>query len=379
MVDEKYYPYSVNVELTLACNMRCLHCGSSAGKARRDELTRKEYRDIFRGLAGLGCYEVCLLGGEPFVRKDWYAIAESACDEGIKVLFITNGYNFNGRILEKLRRLGALDRVGVSVDGPTAEVHESIRGRRGSFERAWKAAGMIRDAGIETGIITTVSKMNFKHLERMKDMLLGQDFTWQIQTAAPQGNRFDRNFVISVREFYEVGRMVSRWRNSIPIDELPVCGSHDLGYFSEVLTNYSELPEWNGCGAGLYTLGIMSDGQVKGCLSQNDDFIEDHLRSRGIAEIWNDDNLFPRNRKFNTDLLEGDCRGCPHGEVCRAGCSNLSYNITGSTYNNTYCFYRIEKKGIVKPAGGRSTGKRRGRTTGSGPGPECSGIRRVRS
>ena len=348
MLDEKYYPYSVNAELTLACDLRCIHCGSTAGKVRRDELSREEFNRLFKDLKKLGCYEICMLGGEPFVRKDWYEIAKSACDEGLKVLFITNGYNFNRQRLNKLGRLDALDRVGVSIDGASAEIHDHIRGKTGSFERAWKTAKMIRDSGIETGIITTVSKINFRYLQELKDAIYEQNFTWQIQVAAPQGARFDNNYVISLEEFYEIGRMISRWRNSIPVADLPVCGSHDLGYFSDHLSNYSELPSWNGCGAGLFTIGIMSDGQVKGCLCQNDDFIEGHVRQRSIVEIWNDESLFLRNRKFHTGLLEGYCKDCTHGETCRAGCSNLSYDITGSTYNNPYCFYSIEKRGIIR-------------------------------
>jgi radical SAM protein with 4Fe4S-binding SPASM domain len=361
-MDKGWYPYSVNIELTLACNMRCLHCGSTAGKARRGELTREEYGRLFRGLADLGCSEVCLLGGEPFLRKDWYGVAGDAAQAGLKLIFITNGLAVRESVVRKLRRLGAVDRIGVSIDGPTADVHERIRGRKGSFDKAWRTARRLRDSGFETGIITTVSKINLESLGAMKDLIAGQSFTWQIQTAAPQGKRFDRKHVLSPVEFYETGRLISRWRNTIPVEDLPVCGSHDFGYFSKTLTRYAELPDWNGCGAGIYTLGVMSDGRVKGCLCQHDDFIEAHVRERGIEEIWNDERLFARNRRFRIELLEGDCSGCRHGSVCRAGCSNLSYTMTGSTYNNPYCFHRLERLGLVKGRGRRRAAPSSGKT-----------------
>jgi len=76
IVKEKgWYPYSVNIELTLACNMRCEHCGSSAGRPRPSELSVEEFDTLFADLKRLGGYEVCLLGGEPFVRPDWYEVA----------------------------------------------------------------------------------------------------------------------------------------------------------------------------------------------------------------------------------------------------------------------------------------------------------------
>ena len=32
-----YYPRQAVWEMTLRCNMNCMHCGSRAGKARQDE------------------------------------------------------------------------------------------------------------------------------------------------------------------------------------------------------------------------------------------------------------------------------------------------------------------------------------------------------
>ena len=50
-----------NIELTLKCNMRCLHCGSTAGKSRARELSLEMWLQVMSQLAGLGCKEVCLL------------------------------------------------------------------------------------------------------------------------------------------------------------------------------------------------------------------------------------------------------------------------------------------------------------------------------
>jgi len=338
-----YIPESVNIELTLACNLRCLHCGSGAGKARKKELEFGEFKNLFKGLQKLGCKEVCLLGGEPFLRKDWYEIGASARDCGMEIVFITNGWTINRKIIDGLKRLGKISRIGVSLDGASPEIHDKIRGRKGSFERAWKSALMLRDAGFETGVITTLSKLNFSQIEPMKDLLFGMNITWQLQVASPHGLRFNKELVLDRLEFYEAGKKISHYRNTIPANDLPVCGSHDFGYFSSFLTRYGELPEWHGCSAGIHTLGIMSDGSVKGCLCQHDDFIEDNIRKRNIEEIWNDEKLFSRNRKFRYSMLEGTCKGCKYGNECRAGCSNLSYTITGLIYDNPYCFHAIER------------------------------------
>ena len=41
-------------EITLKCNLKCLHCGSSAGEIRSDELTTEEAINLCRGLSEIG-------------------------------------------------------------------------------------------------------------------------------------------------------------------------------------------------------------------------------------------------------------------------------------------------------------------------------------
>ena len=63
-------------EITLACNLRCGHCGATAGHARPDELSPAEALRLADDLAALPVLEVTLMGGELFLRPDWLAIAE---------------------------------------------------------------------------------------------------------------------------------------------------------------------------------------------------------------------------------------------------------------------------------------------------------------
>ncbi|CAG1008512.1 partial Putative mycofactocin radical SAM maturase MftC, partial [Anaerolineales bacterium] len=51
-------------EFTLACNLNCIHCGSSAGSRRADELTSAEAVELCLDLKRAGCLGVALMGGE---------------------------------------------------------------------------------------------------------------------------------------------------------------------------------------------------------------------------------------------------------------------------------------------------------------------------
>jgi len=337
-------PYSVNVEVTLACNLRCLHCGSTAGHARREELSTDEWRRVFQELAALDGDEVCLLGGEALVRRDWRELCEAVGEAGLGLVLITNGLLVDHDAAAFLASLPCTRRVGVSLDGDDPKVHDYLRGKPGAHASAWSALERLREAGVETGAITTVSRGNLKELPALRDRFLGADITWQIQCASLGGERFEGDMRLSREEFYEVGAFIAACRSEYRPHELPVAGSHDLGYCSSRFGHVGELSEWPGCGAGLYTLGIESNGDVKGCLSQHHDFVEDSVRRRSLTDIWNDPKLFQRNRAFRKEQLEGLCATCEHGEGCRAGCSNVAYTSTGRLFDNPYCFHRIEQE-----------------------------------
>jgi len=61
-------------EFTLKCNSNCIHCGSSAGKPRLDELDTEEALSLVKDLKSNGYDGIALMGGEPFLRGDWYEI-----------------------------------------------------------------------------------------------------------------------------------------------------------------------------------------------------------------------------------------------------------------------------------------------------------------
>lgn len=331
------------LELTLRCNLRCVHCGSSAGGPRRGELTVAEWERVLDDLAALGCRELVLLGGEPLLHPAWERLCVRARERGMAPLLITNGLLLDDDATRRCAAAG-VDRVGVSIDGPTPAVHDAIRGVAGSFDRAWAAVERLRDRGLTCSVITTVSRLNRDGLPALRDRLVGRGLGWQLQTVSPNGERFAAEHVLSPAEFYELARFIADCRANYPLEALPVAGAHDIGYHSGHLRNYAIEPEWTGCLGGTTTVGIQSDGLVKPCLSLPERFAEGNVRERGLPAIWNDPRAFARNRAFRPELLAGGCRGCEHGATCRAGCPDVAWNASGSEFDNPYCLYRIERE-----------------------------------
>src|SRR5580692_770591 len=78
-------------EITLRCDLACVHCGSRAGRARPDEMTTAECLDLVDQMADLGVQEVTLIGGEAYLRDDWLEIVRALRRRGLQASMTTGG------------------------------------------------------------------------------------------------------------------------------------------------------------------------------------------------------------------------------------------------------------------------------------------------
>ncbi|MBB5850475.1 MoaA/NifB/PqqE/SkfB family radical SAM enzyme [Amycolatopsis umgeniensis] len=115
---------------------------------------------------------VALAGGEPLVVKGIFEVADRLSKAGIHVVCYSGGWPMKPDMAQELMR--CCNTVTISLDGATAEVHDKIRGRAGSFERAMEALRILDDAvvaesppGFDFGIDTVAVRSNFESLEQL--------------------------------------------------------------------------------------------------------------------------------------------------------------------------------------------------------------------
>ena len=329
-------------EITLKCNIHCLHCGSSAENVtRNNELSTDEALNLIEQLSDLGCKRVVLSGGEPFLRKDWATLALRVRDLGMNVSFISNGYVVNDDIIDILKVIQP-NGISFSLDGGCAETHDYIRGKNGVFERCLNALDKTTKAGLYSSAVTSVHKKNINELDKILNILLVRNVcAWQVQTATPQG-RMPKELALNEEEYYSLAKFIAekrkRYNNIIKIYEADC-----IGYYS-VLSKDLFCKNWRGCQAGLQVMGIESDGTVKGCLSiHGEPYVEGNIREQSLKEIWESKENFKFNRRFSPDKLKGMCKSCKWGAICRGGCTEKAVTCTGSPYESPYCLYNYEK------------------------------------
>ncbi len=343
-----YRPVYCVWELTLACNMRCQHCGSHAGPARDDELDLDKTLRVADELAALGARRVTLSGGEPTLNPHWATIGKRLVDRGVSVNMISNGWHWRPEDLESALAIG-LNNMCFSLDGFEPD-HDVVR-RSGSFERVLDAIDLTVAAGLPVGIITHINQRNLHQLEALRDFLGNHGVThWQVQLGNPVGAmRAHQQLVIDPIDLLWLVPQLAKMRadnTKIP----DIRAAHNIGYYGPHETTLRQeglpLDVWVGCRAGCQYVGIESNGNIKGCLSlpsarnAEDCFIEGSLRDDSLATIWQGPDNFSFNRTFDQQRLGGFCSVCRYRDICRGGCVWMAYDSATGLLDNPYCFYR---------------------------------------
>lgn len=345
MLEDRYLD-SVVWELTLRCNAHCVHCGSSAGKDRADNLSDDEILRICDELAAVNCRKVALIGGEVFLHPAWRTIVCKLRSLNIDVQIITNGLALDAKKIQFLHQQN-IDTLGISLDGASPEVHDAIRGVHGIFNHIFSLSDDILKNLLPTIAITTVTKKNILDLPNLMRLLVSSCFcSWQIQIGNPFG-RLKEEMALSKLEYYITGLFIALMQRRYK-GKYAVVGMHDFGYYSKVIPNSVNVynNNWHGCPAGQYVMGIRSNGKVVGCLSIYDDkYIDGDLRQNSVKEIWENKNFCAWNHKYTKYRnLTGVCKNCDFAFACCAGCCSSAISQTGDANSVKLCFHSIENE-----------------------------------
>jgi radical SAM protein with 4Fe4S-binding SPASM domain len=347
-----HVPVHVVWEITLACNLKCGHCGSRAGKRRANELSTSECVDVVRQLAAAGTREITLIGGEAYLRRDWLEIAAEIARHGIHCGVQTGARGLTRERIAAAHAAG-VRAIGVSVDG-LRELHDSLRGVAGSHDQAIRAIQDIRDVGIEPGVNTQINARSMHQLPQIFDEIVAAGAKyWQVQLTVAMGNAVDNSAILlqpyqiidvvdCLAALYHRGRDLGL--RLLPGNSIGYFGRHEPHWRS--LT--SEIEHWSGCTAGETTLGLEADGTIKGCPSlPKSHFAGGESRSTSIEQALRD--LAGRTVRKDGNRGRSFCGSCYYWNTCRGGCTWVSHVLEGKRGDNPYCYYRattLAKRGL---------------------------------
>ncbi len=347
----KYQAITAVWEVTMGCNMRCGHCGSSCKDALPEELSTEEALGLCDQIADLGLKWITLSGGEPLTRKDIGLLVQRLSSQGVAVNIITNGWLLDHAKAEELKKAG-IATVAISIDG-TEEIHDSIR-RKGAFKHAEASCQALRKLSIKAGAVTTITKRNIGILRELKEELIRMGVgTWQVQIGLPMGNMKEKpDWLLSPEQMLDI---IAFCYETAREGRIKIYPADCIGYYTKkeleikkISYNTEWVSSWDGCNAGIRGFGILHDGRILGCTSiRSEEYIEGSIREKSLREIWESEDSFRWRRSIRKEQLEGDCKTCIYGSKCLGGCPNTRLTMNGSIYSeNQYCAYNLELKNI---------------------------------
>ena len=131
------------------CNLECTHCFISCSP-HNDSFGYLSLETVSRLLEeskAFGVKEYYFTGGEPFLNREMVPILERTLKVGPATV-LTNGTVLKPEWLERLRQAEAQSPYSlefrVSIDGPTPERNDPIRGPR-TFERAMRGVALLSE------------------------------------------------------------------------------------------------------------------------------------------------------------------------------------------------------------------------------------------
>jgi radical SAM protein with 4Fe4S-binding SPASM domain len=340
-------------EITLACDLKCGHCGSRAGKARAKELSTEECLAVVAELAALGTREVTLIGGEAYLRRDFATIIAAVRAAGMQCTLQSGGRNLNDQRVRAAVEAG-VTAVGISIDG-TRELHDMLRGVRGSFDAAVASLHRLREHGVVTSVNTQISAPVVDQLDDVLDVVIAAGAkNWQLQLTVPMGRAGDHpELILQPYQMLDVmPKLAALFRRASRSGVLLQIGNN-VGYFGpfegELRGNGYEAVHYEGCLGGQNTIGIEADGTVKGCPSlPTEAYSGGTVRELDLTTIWLDtpELSFSRERR---DPQWGFCGTCYYKDVCRGGCTWMAHSLLGKPGNNPFCHHRaleLQRQGL---------------------------------
>ncbi len=368
-------PFMVIWETTQACDLACKHCRAESQPNHNPlALSFDEGKRLIDQVLDFGMPHplFILTGGDPFKRTDIFDLTEYAAQQGLPVALSPSGTPLlSAPNLKHLKEVSC-KAISLSLDGSTAEIHDSFRGVEGSFDwtvNGWKIA---RDIGLKVQINTTVTRYNLYDLPDIFALVrsIGA-MTWSVFFLVPTGRglREDEipaqdyeavlNFLYDASKYISLKTTEGHHYKRVVLQRAYL-EAHQIPYpqYMELNSTYSRLveglhkhvsvgdelqveperirrtPLHVNAGDGFVFISLLGEVFPSGYLPLS----AGNVRATCLKEIYQDSQLFQSLR--NKEALKGRCGRCEFRYVC-GGSRSRAYAMTGDFLaEEPFCAYQ---------------------------------------
>ena len=258
-------PLAAYLELTYACNWRCVFCYNPRHCDRR-ALSAAEWTQVLDDLRELGTLSVTLTGGEPLALAHFPEVLRAASARGFAVRLFTNGSLVTDAMADLIAGVRPLA-VELSLHGACAETHDRATGRPGSFDALLAGLARLRQRGVRLRLKSLVTSINHGEVDAMLELVARLGVPHQLDVTVTPRDDGDTG-PLQYRAPSDAAAQV--YRRLAERAELPLAEREHGGV---------------NCGLGRITLAIDPEGEVFPCLQWRRSSLGNVRQSR-LGELW---------------------------------------------------------------------------------------------
>ena len=303
---------SMEIELSRACNFRCVYCYQEEGTKSENELSRGEIKDTILQAKELGARKIIILGGEPTIYPHLIEMLRFLGEQELEVELFTNGSGVTPDLAEVMAEERV--RVVVKMNSMDRGLQDRLAGTKGAFDHIQRALDTLHQVGYPgtdrfLAASTIICRQNIEELPDLWTWLRHQGIEPYFEILTPQANAkrnkwlevdsqalftlFQRLAAIDNREF---GR---HWQPQPPL----------VG---------------NRCMRHQVSCVVTATGMVMPCVGVT--IALGTVRTQPLAEILKHQVI--RDLKNYQQTIKGTCGACEKKAECY-GCRGAAYQLTG--------------------------------------------------
>jgi radical SAM protein with 4Fe4S-binding SPASM domain len=315
-----------HIEITDACNFNCEWCYAGiTSRKKYEHLSTERWNRMIKILSESGIKQITFSGGEPLMHPDIVKFVEDATCNGMVAHINTNGFFLTKDLAQKLKKAG-LAQVQINIDVLDPELHDKIRGREGSFQRAMDALKNASEAGIDRVSQTVLTKINEDKITEIikfarEKLNIERCRVWDM---TPSGTAIDKTNLRSER-YSEKLEKITEFAAGIGAKHVisyePL---FPIKYESPIPITHIPCPSSSGI-----LVHIFRDGTVFFCSTLRDYKLYNVFDYNSISDVHGE-KIEDFRREFNYDK---GCDSCDYREKCNRGCPS---RIAKTNYAKDY-------------------------------------------
>ncbi len=330
MIDKPTYPLnSIYFYPTESCNLRCIHCWLHPPYApnekryrvqNTDNITIREMETTIQDALPLGLSHIKLTGGEPFLHPDIFGYLDCFSKYNLAISIETNATRLDENKIKQLKKYN-IRQISVSLDGSGPEIHDKIRGVKGSFIQALEGIRLLIDHQFNPQVIFCLQKLNANDLEttiQLTHSIKVKSFEINPLTHIGKTELKPNNCEgLDIKELILLEKKIEiEYAQKYP-------DMHVNLYLPPALKGIKELSRRSLCACKIFNIcGILSNGDISICGIGiiEKDLVMGNIRKDNITHIWEEGKYFNIIRETVPGQLSGICGKCLFKHHCLGFC-----------------------------------------------------------